>query len=64
MVETSLINLVAITSKYDNKKIVKGQGDNYTTDCLLDFRYCKEKYRLIAINFGKQQALDAEPKAM
>ena len=63
MVETFLISLVAITSD-DIRKIFNGQEDDYTTGCLLRFKYFKENYRLIAINFGKLQALDADPKAM
>ena len=50
---------------YDNiQKIATGQGDNYTTDCLLDQPYCKEYYKLIAIDLSKQQAVDADPKAI
>ena len=37
---------------------------NYTTGCLLDYLYFKEHYKLIAIRLSKQQALDADPKAM
>ena len=31
-------------------KITSGKGDDYTTDCLLDYPYFKEKYKMIAIN--------------
>ena len=49
---------------YDNiRKIATGQGDDYTTGCLLDYDYVKEHYRLIAIDLSKQQKLDADPKA-
>ena len=41
-----------------------GQGDDYTTGCLLDYPYFKENYKLIAIDPSKQQALDADPKAI
>ena len=41
-----------------------GQGDDYTTGCLLDYPYFKENYTLIAIDPSKQQALDADPKAI
>ena len=37
----------------NNTKIATGQEDNYTTGCLLD-------YKLIAIDLGKQQKLDAD----
>ena len=30
------------------KKIGTGQGDGYTTDCLLDYPYFKDNYKLIA----------------
>ena len=46
------------------RKIAIGQGDDYTTDCLLDYTYCKKYYKMIAIDLGKQQALDADPRAI
>ena len=45
------------------QKIATGQGDDYTTGCLLDYPYFK-KYKLIAIDLSKQQKLDADPKAI
>ena len=49
---------------YDNiRKIATGQGDDYTTGCLLDYPYFKRYYKLIAIDLSKQQKLDADPKA-
>ena len=49
---------------YDNiRKIETGQEDDNTTDCLLDYPYFK-KHKLIAIDLSKQQALDADPKAI
>ena len=48
---------------YENvQKIVTGQGDASTTGCLLN--YFKLHYKLITINLSKQQALDADPKAI
>ena len=44
------------------KKIPTGQGDDYTTGCLLDSLYSK-KYNMITIYLTKQQALDTKPKA-
>ena len=32
--------------------------------CLLNYSYFKENYKLIAIDLSKQQALDADPKAI
>ena len=50
---------------YENiRKIATGQGDDYTTGCLLDYSYFKENYKMIAIDLSKQQALDADPKAI
>ena len=50
---------------YENiRKIVTGQGDDYTTGCLLDYTYFKKYYKMIAIDLSKQQALDADPKAI
>ena len=50
---------------YDNiRKIATGQGDDYTTDCSLDYPYFKNYCKMIAINLSKQQALDADPKAI
>ena len=49
-------------SKHENiRKIATGQGDDYTTDCLLDYPYFKENYKMIAIDLSKQQASDADP---
>ena len=49
---------------YDNiRKITTGQGNDYTTGCLLDYTYFKEYYKMIEIDLSKQQALDADPKA-
>ena len=50
---------------YDNiKKIEAGQGDDYTTGCLLDYPYFKKYYKLIAIDLSKQEKLDADAKAI
>ena len=40
------------------------QGDDYTTSCLLDYVYFKNYYKMAAIDLSKQQALDADPKAI
>ena len=50
---------------YENiRKIATGQGDYQTTDCLLNYPYFKENYKMIAIDLSKQQALDADPRAL
>ena len=46
------------------RKISIGQGGDYTTGCLLDFAYFKEKYRPIAADLSKQKALDADSRAI
>ena len=57
------INSMAKT--YENiRKITIGQGDDYTTGCLLDYSYFKNHYKMIAIDLSKQQALDADPRAI
>ena len=50
---------------YDNiRKIATGQGDDYTTGCLLDCPYFSNTYKMIAVDLSKQQALDADPRAI
>ena len=45
------------------RNIATGQGDDYTTGCLLDYPYFKDSYKMIAVDLSKQQALDADPRA-
>ena len=50
---------------YENiRKTATGQGDDYTTGCLLDYSYFKDSYKIIAVDLSKQQALDADPRAI
>ena len=50
---------------YDNiRKIATGKGDDYTTGCLLDYPYFKDTYKMFAVDLSKQQALDADPRAI
>ena len=50
---------------YDNiRNIATGQGDYYTSGCLLDYNYYNNYYKMIAKDLSKQQALDADPKAI
>ena len=46
------------------RTIATGQGDDYTTGCLLDYIYFKNYYKMIAAGLSKQQALDAAPKVI
>ena len=50
---------------YENiRKITTGQGDNYTTGCLLDYPYFIDTYKMIAVDLSKQQSLDVDPRAI
>ena len=50
---------------YENiRKITTGQGDDYTTGCLLDYTYFKKYYKMIAADLSQQQALNADPKSI
>ena len=46
------------------QKNAAGQGYDYTTGCLLEYSYFKNYYKMIAIDWSKQQALDDGPKAI
>ena len=57
----------AKNDKVTNENIIKiatGQGDDYATGCLLDYTYFKKYYIMIVVDLSKQQALDADPKAI
>ena len=50
---------------YENtRKITNGQGNDYATGCLLDYTYFKKYYKMNAVDLSKQEALDADPKAI
>ena len=50
---------------YENiRNIVTGQGDDYKTGSLLDYSYFADTYKMIAVDLSKQQALDADPRAI
>ena len=46
------------------RKIATGQGDDYTTGCLLDYSYFADTYKMMAVDLSKQQASDADPRAI
>ena len=46
------------------RKVAVSQGDDYITGCLLHYLHFEENYKLITIDLSKQQALDADPKAV
>ena len=39
------------------------KSDDYSTGCLLDYKYFKDHYQLIAYDLSKQKELDADPRA-
>ena len=45
-------------------KYQQNKGDDYTTECLLDYGYFKDNYILIAVDLSKPKALDANPRAI
>ena len=50
---------------YENiRKIATGQGDDYTIGRLLDYAYSKNYYKMITIDLSKEQALDADTRAI
>ena len=50
---------------YENiRKICTGSGDDCTTGSLLDYPYFKDSYKMIAVDLMKQQALDADTRAI
>ena len=54
-----------LIKQYDEvRKISTGQGDDYTTGCLLDFAYFQKNYRIIGADLSKQKVLHADPKAI
>ena len=46
------------------RKITVRQGDDYTTGCLPHYNYFNKHYKMIAIDLSKQQARDADQKAI
>ena len=43
-----------LIKQYDEvRKVSTGQGDDYTTECLLDYAYFKDNYKLIAVDLSK-----------
>ena len=55
----------SMTKTYENiRKVATCRGDDYTTGCFLDYSYFKDHYKMIAIDLSKQQALNADPRAI
>ena len=54
-----------LIKQYDEfRKISTGQGDDYTTGCVLNFDYFEKNYRVIAADLSKQKALDADSRVI
>ena len=50
---------------YENiRKIEIGQGNDYTTGCLLDYNYSNKYYKMIDTDLSQQKALDDDPKSI
>ena len=55
----------SMNKTYENiRRTATGQGDDYTTGCLLDYSYFKENYKMIVIDLSKQHTLDADTRAI
>ena len=55
----------SMNKKYENiRKTATGKGDDYTTDCFLDYPYFKENYKMIAVDLIRQNELDADPRSI
>ena len=54
---TSTINqLITDAKRYEEiRQLTIGQGEDYTTGCLLDYDYIKNHYRLIAIDLSRKK---------
>ena len=62
--DTKLCKVNDSIKQYDEIRKTAGQGDDYTTSCLLDSGNFGRNHRLIAADLSKQKALDADPKAI
>ena len=52
-----------LIKQYENIiKVSTGQGDNYATECIIDYAYFIDNCRLIAVDSSKQKALDTAPR--
>ena len=47
-----------------NRKLTTGKGEDYTTEILLDYKYIKNHYRLITIDWNRQKESDADWKVI
>ena len=61
MEETFVISQLKVIKGHINDWLRTGWWHEYSTVCLL---YFKKYYKMIAIDLSKQEALDADPKAI
>ena len=45
------------------RKLTTGQGQDHTTGCLLDYKYIRNHYELIAIDFEYAKKIRCRPKS-
>ena len=49
-------SITDLIKQYDKiRKILTGQGDDYTTGCLLDYIYFKDDFRIITADLSKKK---------
>ena len=48
----------------DLRHLMTGQGDDYTTGSLLDYKYFSDHYKIVGVDLSKQRAFDADPRAI
>ena len=54
-----------LVKQYDEiRKTATGQGEDYTTGCVLDYQNFKDHYNLIAVDLSKQKELDPDSRAI
>ena len=53
-----------LTTSNNIRKVATGQGDDYRNSCLLDYPYFEKYYKMMVTDLRKQQAIDADPKAL
>ena len=54
-----------LVKQYDKiRKTATGQKDDYTTGCLLDYKYFKDHYNLIAVDLSRQKELNDDSRAI
>ena len=46
------------------KKVMIGNGEDYTTRALLDYNCFKKHYKLVAVELSKQKELNSDPRAI